>query len=542
MRTSDGTAMKKEGKTAALAGLVILIIVFLLIIAVAVFFLLKNSTLGMRNAEPPDEIAAGYLNTLDLGADGTRYTITTDGSRLNIDTAPTTEDGIVLYSQLQGRWAYAIDGYWLDGKNATINFNIDCIDTELMAEPLRELVQENLKQMVEAAEKSEDIYDADLNFRPEVVDEAYDKALSEICSHAAENYTVTVNALLKMEYYEKQWNITNPASAVSSLDKTAAALRETATSNLEYIQKVYSIDQAATAGFTPDQSGFITTADSSQVKALLSTKYAELLMKGQDTVWNENIELIPDSVIRCYLDESLLMIEWQEEEAGMVGTFSEVFVADGSQIRRKIAGDSFGDMNFKTATAFAKETKAVLAVGGDFYNSDRKCGIFVYGGQMYRFEPSTADTCFITSDGDMLFGYRGQFEHEDEAKEFIEKNDVEYSLCFGPVMIDEGVDVTPTSYAWGEINDTYARAALGLMGEHHYLVMNINCGTGHYYHYATLRQAADAMVKRGCRKAYTLDGGQTCCTVVNGELVSPVQFGRERSVSDILYFATAVPD
>ena len=49
------------------------------------------------------------------------------------------------------------------------------------------------------------------------------------------------------------------------------------------------------------------------------------------------------------------------------------------------------------------------------------------------------------------------------------------------------------------------------------------------------------MVARGCFKAYTLDGGQTCCTIVNGELISPVQFGYERETSDIIYFATSVP-
>jgi exopolysaccharide biosynthesis protein len=140
----------------------------------------------------------------------------------------------------------------------------------------------------------------------------------------------------------------------------------------------------------------------------------------------------------------------------------------------------------------------------------------------------------------MHFSYRNQFSTIDEAQRFVEENDIVYSLCFGPVMIDNSVDVTPDNYQWGEIWDTYARAAIGMLGEHHYLTMNLNCGTGHLYHYATLRQAADAMVERGCIKAYTLDGGQTCCTVVNGELVSPVQFGNERYTSDIIYFATAI--
>ena len=72
--------------------------------------------------------------------------------------------------------------------------------------------------------------------------------------------------------------------------------------------------------------------------------------------------------------------------------------------------------------------------------------------------------------------------------------------------------------------------------------MNINCGSGRYYHYATVRQAADAMLRRGCEKAYTLDGGQTAVTILGGQLINPVQFGEERRVSDIIYFATAIPN
>ena len=119
-----------------------------------------------------------------------------------------------------------------------------------------------------------------------------------------------------------------------------------------------------------------------------------------------------------------------------------------------------------------------------------------------------------------------------------------FSVAFGPVLIDNGVDVTPDHYPWGEINDTYARSAIGMLGRHHYLTMNINCSTPGQptYNLATLRQAADAMVERGCIKAYTLDGGQTGSILIGGELINPVQFGYERLMSDIFYFATAIPD
>lgn len=183
----------------------------------------------------------------------------------------------------------------------------------------------------------------------------------------------------------------------------------------------------------------------------------------------------------------------------------------------------------------------VLTLGGDFYYHGRACGIGVYQREIYRFEPYTCDNCYITSDGDMLFSYRGQWTDQAEVERFLEENDVLFSLCFGPVMIDDGVDVTPEQYTWGEVNDTYARSALGMLGKHHYLTMNINCaqpGT-EYYNLATLRQEADAMLKRGCIKAYALDGGQTATTVFGGQLINPVQFGQEKEISDIIYFASA---
>lgn len=249
-----------------------------------------------------------------------------------------------------------------------------------------------------------------------------------------------------------------------------------------------------------------------------------------------------------YLDETILCIVWQEVEARGVGTFSEILVADGSQLRRKISGDQLWSFDFKTTTEYAQMTNAVLAFGGDFYYHDRACGIGVYQRQLYRFEPNSCDTCYITSDGDMLFSYRGQFSEQWEAEQFIADNDVLFSLCFGPVLIDDGVDVTPETYTWGEVNDEYARSALGMLGPLHYLTLNINCGTmdtvgtWEYYYLATLRQAADAMIARGCVKAYALDGGQTATTVFHGVRINPVQFGWEKGISDVIYFATALPE
>ena len=304
---------------------------------------------------------------------------------------------------------------------------------------------------------------------------------------------------------------------------------------------VYTIPENALSGMEPDPEGYHESMEAAELAAFLQREEVQTLVDGRKLVWNADIERYPETPVRWYFDETILCIVWQEVEAQTVGTFSEVIIADGSQLRRKISADELWSFAFETTSQFAADTNAVLAFGGDFYYHGRACGVGFYQRELYRFEPVTCDTCYITGEGELLFSYRRQFTDQSEAEAFAKENNVLFSLGFGPVLIDDGVDVTPEEYPWGEVNDTYARSALGELEPLHYLTMNMNCaepGTP-YYNLATLRQAADAMVARGCRKAYALDGGQTATTVFGGSLINPVQFGWEKEISDIIYFASA---
>ena len=49
------------------------------------------------------------------------------------------------------------------------------------------------------------------------------------------------------------------------------------------------------------------------------------------------------------------------------------------------------------------------------------------------------------------------------------------------------------------------------------------------------------MIGHGCRKAYTLDGGQTGETVFRGEVINPLQKPWERPQSDAICFVSAWP-
>jgi exopolysaccharide biosynthesis protein len=81
------------------------------------------------------------------------------------------------------------------------------------------------------------------------------------------------------------------------------------------------------------------------------------------------------------------------------------------------------------------------------------------------------------------------------------------------------------------------------MGPLHYLIVTTNREENNYsQRMPTIPQFARRLQETGCIKAYTLDGGQTGVIAMNGIMMNPKQYGSQRKISDIFYFATALPD
>lgn len=441
-------------------------------------------------------------------------------------------------------WSFVPEGDCeSDGETVCQRLTLTVLDADRFAgSGLREELLARLSARVAAAQRADEVYDADFRFLPELVRGEYRSLLEEREALAAD-CSVQQSVTLRYRMGDAGWELQNP-EVLYPLQPDAEALFAAATGDLPYLPLHYEIDENALCGPEPKEENFFETEDPAVISALLERPEAKALIGDEKLLWDPALPFFPGSLIRCYLDESILCIVWQEPEAQAVGTFSEIFIADGSQLRRKISMDEPWSFGFDRTTTFARKANAVLAVGGDFYYHGRNCGVSVYQREILRFRPDNADTCFITADGDLLFRYLGDGTDYEDTQQFLRDNDVVFSLAFGPVLIDNGVDVTPENYVWGEVKDTYARSALGLLGRHHYLTMNINRDpvNREYDNLATLRDAADAMVRRGCWKAYTLDGGQTATTAFHYELINPVQFSREKEISDVIYFATAVPE
>lgn len=307
---------------------------------------------------------------------------------------------------------------------------------------------------------------------------------------------------------------------------------------LTYIRKMYTIQESATVAPEPDPNGFGMTYDPADIEALIQR--ASILLDGQKVVFDPTADFVPDEPIRYYLDDTILVIAWKEYIEQRCCTFAEVKIAHGSQIRRKLAEDSYSSSVQLYASDMAEAANAVVAMNGDFY-AFRDLGITAYQRKVYRNNPAQVDSCFFTASGDMLFSRAGELMGPGEVEAFMEANDVLFAVAFGPILVDNGELQYCSGYPIGEVNTEYSRSVIAMTDELHYLLMTIN-HTPDARPRATINELARTIYSKNVWKAYTLDGGQTAEIIMMGGPINHVDFGFERAVSDIIYFATAIPE
>ncbi len=304
------------------------------------------------------------------------------------------------------------------------------------------------------------------------------------------------------------------------------------------IEKVYRLSDQNPVAPAPTQTAFGKTTDPVVLETLLDA--AQELLEGQTLYFDPHGSFVPGSTVRYYLDETILAITWKEVHEECVYTFSEVKIAHPSQFRRFLAGNEYGSSQQYLTSEMAQSVNAVVAASGDFYGY-RNYGAIVYGGQLYRSVNAQLDLCFIDENGDMKVMYGHSVPDEQGLQDYIQENHIRFSLAFGPILVDDYQRNAPAWYPIGEIDKYYSRAALCQMGNLHYLLATANAEPD-YPRNPSVYSFGRQIQKTGCSVAYTLDGGQTATIVMNGTLANQVSYGSERRISDIIYFATAVPN
>lgn len=286
----------------------------------------------------------------------------------------------------------------------------------------------------------------------------------------------------------------------------------------------------------PKQNCFGETNDPATLGWLLE-EAAELL-GVTNTLFTTDTVIKPGSVVKYYLDETIFMVTWKQIVDDSVYAISEVKIAHASQFRRFMADGTYGSDKLYLTTEMAATVNAVVAASGDFY-AFRGQGVIVNNRKVMRANPYI-DVCYVDENGDLSFSRFGELKNVDEAQAYVDANKVRFSIAFGPVLVDNYQKAVPGYYQLGEPERRYSRAALAQMGERHYLLMTVNYDG--CYQVPTIDMLANQMVKFGVWKAYALDGGQTATIVVNDELFNKPDYGAQRKISDIIYFATAIPE
>lgn len=304
------------------------------------------------------------------------------------------------------------------------------------------------------------------------------------------------------------------------------------------VEKIYWLSDEDMVAPEPDQSCYGEADDPKELQWLLDA--AAEILDGQETCFTTETQILEGSKIMYYLDETIFAVTWKSPADFGVYTFSEIKIAHPSQFRRFLAGGEYGSEKQFITTEMAASVNAVVASSGDFYRF-RNYGTIVYDGIVRRVNNWNIDTCMIDDQGDMHLIRAGELMTVEEAQQYVDDNNIRFSVAFGPILVENGEMEWNGDYLLGEVDDFFPRAALCQKDKLHYVLAVVNI-EDNYKFMPTINRFAMQIDKLGCDKAYTLDGGQTAVIVMNDQLINSVHYGYQREISDIIYFATAVPD
>ena len=211
-----------------------------------------------------------------------------------------------------------------------------------------------------------------------------------------------------------------------------------------------------------------------------------------------------------------------------------VRIATPSQLRTAVAG---GKRTYKTSM-FAQSVNAVLALNGDFF-TDTKAGYIVRQGETFRQKTSkNMDMLFIDELGDFHILLRGKDEQAEGIKKLTSEHTLVNGFFFGPALVVDGaVQEIPEKYQFNPFRPN-PRMAIGQLSSLCYAVVAVD-GRLDDSPGVTLPQLAAFMGEIGCQQAYNLDGGNSSTLVLGDRILNTISGGGERSVSDIIYFASA---
>ncbi len=242
-----------------------------------------------------------------------------------------------------------------------------------------------------------------------------------------------------------------------------------------------------------------------------------------------------------YEDASIRVQMETREEDGVIWRIAWVEVASATQLRTAIAGKKVTANSTALVKSMAEKNNAVVALNGDYYSNDPNKTTFEYRmGEKVRAKTNQKkDILIIDENGDFHIVLAQAKKDQQAALDAVAaEHTIVNAFTFGPALVKDGETLKMNKDYGYNPTGREPRAAIGQLDRLSY-VMVIAEGRGESKG-VTHQELADFLGSLGCRDAFNLDGGGSATMVFNGGYYNALG-GSPRSMSDIIYFATAVP-
>ena len=242
-----------------------------------------------------------------------------------------------------------------------------------------------------------------------------------------------------------------------------------------------------------------------------------------------------------YRDDTIIVEMEQRRMFDSDVFIAYVKIATPSQLRTAIAGTKLSSTRTNETTVITAAYNGIVGINGDYYSDkDRQGGHIVRMGQSMRERVSdNFDLLFIDELGDLHVFLRGKQEQQAQVDAFKSEHEIVNAFCFGPGLVVDGEKPEGINeYKWFDVNSENPRAAIGQLDMLTYVLVAVNGRTSESLG-VTMDQMADIMLELGCEQAYNLDGGNSATLAFNGQVYN-VKKQKERDVSDVIYFASAI--
>ena len=241
-----------------------------------------------------------------------------------------------------------------------------------------------------------------------------------------------------------------------------------------------------------------------------------------------------------YRDDTII-VEMRQQRLYDSDVYSAyVKIATPSQLRTAVAGSKIGATSTNHTSKISENYNGIVAINGDYFTKT-KAGYIVRMGETYREKTSkNMDLLLIDELGDFHLLLRGHDAQKDGVAAFLSQHTIVNGFFFGPALVKDGEKLEiPEGYQF-DPNQKNPRAGIAQLDTLTYALVVVNGRTDQSAG-VTMAEFADVMAQLGAKQDYNLDCGNSATLAFHGQVYNDKPQA-ERSVTDIIYFASAIDE